>query len=543
MQALFDIERTARTFAQSFDPGTADTLRELLRSLETCLSRALPPELSLRLDREGATLRRDAGGRLRVEAPPVLRAALRELASLDLFRLFLSAAQGGLGLPLGLFYLAVSRIAARDAALALTVLVQANVVYCLARHGSEAQRQRYLARLAAGELLGTVAYTEPLAGSDAGAIRTRAEPEAGGFRITGSKCWITHGGDADLLLTSARTGGLELGITGVSTFLLEREADGVEVLGLENKTGLAGSPTAALDYPAIWIAGDRLVGREGDGGRVMFSGIGITRVGIGAQALGIGRRAFDAAVEFAGQRQQGGRLIIEHPAVEERLCRMALQLSTMENLISWASLLESRGEWHVREMSITKHYCTEALQDLTQRAIGLHGGCGCSRDYPVERCRREAVALPLFGGTSEIQWWIITRELLETVRGEAHVDYRARDSATLAELRPRCASGRLSALWEQLRSARGELWSAAERVASLPDPAPVAHLLAEAATGIEAAQALLRQACGPEAGELEAELAVAALAALEPQLAATCGRIRRGDHGASLRAALRRSLP
>ena len=525
--------------------------------MDSCGERVLPPARSVRLDREGAALRRDADGRLRVEAAPALRAGLRELAGLDLFRLFLPVEQGGLGLPLGLFYLAVQRIARQDAALALTALVQANVTYCLSRYGSDEQRRRYLPRLAGGELLGTVAYTEPQAGSDAGAIRTRADEEfalhrgasegreqgeLGGFRLSGSKCWITHGGDADLLLTSARTGGAELGIGGVSTFLVEREADGVEVVGLEDKTGLGGSPTAALDYPGIRIGAERLGGARGGGGAVMFSGIGITRVGIGAQALGIGERAFDAAVEFARQRRQGGCLIIEHALVQQRLAGMTVALSAMENLICWASLLESRGEWHVREMSVTKHYCTEALQRLTQRAIGLLGGYGCSRDYPVERCRREAVVLPLFGGTSEIQQWIITRELVETVRGAAHGDYRERDAATLAELQPRCEGSPRRAMWEQLDRARGELWRAAERVAREAEPARFAHLLAEAAVGLEVAQVLLRQACGPDAGELEQALVEEAIAGLETRLFARCALIQAGRGGERLRERVRAAL-
>jgi hypothetical protein len=316
----------------------------------------------------------------------------------------------------------------------------------------------------------------------------------------------------------------------------------VEVLGLEDKTGLAGSPTAALDYPGVWVPGDRLVGERNSGGRVMFAGIGITRVGIGGQALGIGKRAFAAAVDFAQQRRQGGRLIIEHPAVAQRLADMALALSAMENLICKVALLESQRQWHVREMSIAKLFCTEALQELTQRAIGVHGGYGCSKDYAVERCRREAVALPLFGGTSEIQAWIITRELLESVAGTANADYRARDRAEHLALEPRCSDSRLRRLWVGIGQAMDKLWTTIEQLAGKPEPEPFAPLVAEAAMHVAIAEVLLRQACGPEAGELERAMAAEAINTLDGKLAACCERVAARDSGAALRVALRTAL-
>ena len=306
MATLFEIERTVRVYARHFGEG-AETLRELLQSVTRCLDRLLPLEVSRRIDREGSTLQRAADGQLTVVRHPALEAARRELAGLDLFRVFLPEDVGGLGLPLALYHLAVQRIACYDASLALVFLVHGNASYAIDRFGSEAQRQRYLPSLACGELLATVAFTEPQAGSDAGAIRTQATLEGDRYRLEGSKSWITHGGDADLLLTTARTGPLELAIDGVSAFLLEREADGVELLGLEEKTGLAGSPTAAIAYNGISIPAERRLGAEGDGGKVMFAGVGMTRVSIAAQALGIGKRAFQAAVDFAQVRVQAAR--------------------------------------------------------------------------------------------------------------------------------------------------------------------------------------------------------------------------------------------
>jgi alkylation response protein AidB-like acyl-CoA dehydrogenase len=418
-------------------------------------------------------------------------------------------------------------------------------MYALERFGSEGQRRRWLPALAAGERLATIAFTEPEAGSDAGAIRTRAaRAECGdGWVLEGTKCWITHGGDADLMIVSARTGELALGLRGVSAFLVEREADGVELVGLEEKTGLGGSPTAALALPAIALPGDRLLGALGQGGAVMLSGVGMTRVAIAAQALGIGKRAFEAAARFALERVQGGCRIVEHDAVRARLAEMALALFAIENLVCWDARLEARGDWHVREMSIAKYYASEALQELTQRAIGVHGGCGCARCCEVERCRREAVALPLFGGTSEIQWFIIARELADDER--AGTGYRRRDGALCAELAARAAgSPRLAALAARLADAVETLWRCAERVAALEPElrAPCERELAELATASAVAQALLWQATAAGAGALEHELAAAALDRLGERAATTVAAIASGDPRRELKRLVREQL-
>ena len=532
---LFDIERTVRTYCLHLGEEHADELRELLVSVDRTLCRVLPPELSRRVDREGSTLERGPDGRLVVRRHPALQAALDELCRLGLFRVFAAEEHGGFALPLAIYYLAVQLVSYHDTSLALFFLVHGNAMYGIGRYGTPTQQARYLPRLAAGELIASVAFTEPTAGSDAGAIRTRARRDGDSWVLEGDKLWITNGGDADLLITTARTGPAERGIEGVSAFILEREADGVEVTGLEDKTGLAGSPTAALSYPGIRVPGDRLLGELDRGGRVMFAGVGMTRVNIGAQALGIAKRAFDAAAAFAGERRQGGCAIIEHDAVRQRLADMALTISAMEHLICRDSALEHRGEWHVREMSEAKYYCSEALQELTLRAINVHGGYGCSRDHVVERCRREAVALPLYGGTSEIQWYIIARELLE--RGKA--DYRARDDALCAELEAREARSDLA---RRVSAVKDQLWRLVERVAAMEDQAPFLRHLTELSTALACAQVLLWQASAPDADALERELAAVAVDRLEDRAAISVGRIGRGLDRRTLKALVRERL-
>lgn len=509
MRHIFDIDRTVKTYELYFDEH-AEVLRELLRSVAGTLERVLPPSVSRQIDREGSRLVSGKDNVLAVELHPKLDEALQTLCRLGLFRTFLPKTCGGAELPVGLYFLAVQLVSYFDTSLALAFLVHGNASYVIDRYGTVAQKRHYLPMLAGGEKLATVAFTEPNAGSDAGSIQTRAVAQGDDFVLNGNKLFITHGGDADILVTTARTGSTSAKINGVSAFIVERVGDGVQVIGLEEKTGLSGSPTAALSYDDVLIPADRLLGRMNKGGEVMFAGVGMTRVNIGAQALGIAKRAFDAAVDYALEREQGGALIIEHDPIQQRLVDMALMISAMENLIARVSLLEHQSEWHVREMSITKYYCSEALQELTLRAINVFGGYGVSKDYVVEQCRREAAALPLYGGTSEIQWLIISREFLMTVEGTARVDYRERDVELTAALAKRC-EGELAGLVEQTAVETERLWQLVETVSTVSDPVPFYRHLAELATSVSVAQVLLWQASSGWAGELEVRLAEVAV--------------------------------
>ncbi len=539
MRYLFDIERTVTTYGEYFSQHTG-LLRELLRSLARCMDRVLPPDVARQIDQEGSVLVQQGDG-IVVQRHPRLEAARCELARMDLFRLFLPQRYGGLDLPVGIYYLAVQLISYYDASLALVFLVHGNAMFVIERYGDESQKLRYLPSLAAGEQLATVAFSEPQAGSDAGGIRTTAVREGAHYVLNGSKTWITHGGDADVLVTTARTLPAEAGIKGVSTFILEREADGVELVGLEEKTGLSGSPTAELRYTDLHIPLQRLLGAEGQGGTVMFAGVGMTRVNIGAQALGIAKRAFDAAASFALERRQGGDLIVEYDAIQQRFVEMAFPISVMESLICRLASLEDQRQWHVREMAITKYFCSEALQELTQRAINVFGGYGVSRDFVVERCRREAVALPLFGGTSEIQWIIISRELINALSGTAHCDYRARDEETIARLGERCGE-EYEPLLRRLDRARAKLWRLVAEVAELSDPVPYFRHLADLSAALAAAEVLLWRATATDADEIDHELCLLAFDRLEDRVSVTHDRITRRVARGALKQALRRRL-
>lgn len=498
-RSIFTIDRTVRTFVRYFE-GHGETVRHILESVHRLLQRLIPPEVARSVDREGSRLEHRAGGSARVVCHPALQRALKELAALGAFRVFVPSQYGGLELPVGIYYAIVQLVSTFETSLALWFLVHGNAMYVLNQFGTEPQKERYLPAMAAGDRYGGVAFTEPLAGSDAGSIRMRAVRRGGSFVLNGTKSWITNGGDADILITTARTGPLELGFGGVSVFVVEREADGVSVTRLEEKTGLAGSPTAELLYDNVTVPGDRVVGQLGAGGRIALSGIGMTRANIGAQAIGIAKRAFSAACDYAIQRQQGGRCIVRHPAIQERLGWMATLISAMENLLYWAASVESQGDWYVREASIAKYFSSELLQELTMRAINVFGGYGCSKEFVVEQCRREAVALPLYGGTSEVQWYIISRELMSPQAA----DYRDRitlfDERTLRMMSP-ARRARLNGLTTLLQTDQALLAQAVHRVGQIPpDRQPLLYQhLAEMASWNEAARVMLRAAATGDA--------------------------------------------
>ncbi len=536
MRRIFTIDRTVRTYSLYFDEH-ADVLRELLHSIARTLERRLPPKVSQQIDRQGCSLCKDKNGKLFVRRNPAIEDALHDLIDLGLFRIFAETKVGGYELPLAIYYLAVQLVSYFDTSLALNFLVHGNAMYIIERYGTEEQKRTYLPDLASGQRLATVAFTEPNAGSDAGSIRTTATLLEDAYCLSGNKLFITNGGDADILVTTARTASLDAGIHGVSTFIIEREVDGVEVVGLEDKTALNGSPTAALSYNNIRIPKHRLLGAINHGGEVMFAGVGMTRVNIGAQALGIAKRAFDAACDFALERQQGGCVIVEHDAIQKRLAEMALTISAMENLICYVSKLEFECSWHVREMSVAKSYCSEELQKLTMWAVNVFGGYGVSKDYPVERCRREGLALPLYGGTSEIHWFIICRELIEDLNGKYMQRYKNRDDVFFQSLLKR-STGFVKELTVRTKNAGEELWECVRHVAAQADPVPYYSYLAELEVSKMVAQVLLWQASDRKAGTFERELAGAAVDSLENQLYLARRRIFSGETNANLKSAM-----
>lgn len=335
-----------------------------------------------------------------------------QLAELGLLGLQVPEKYGGSGMDTVSAALAVERIAWADGSVALSVAAHNSLCTAhILRFGNEPQKQRYLPRLARGEALGAWCLTEPHAGSDAAALRTRAERRADRYVLNGTKSFVTQGSVAGLYVVLARTGGE--GPAGISAFVVERDTPGVRVGKKEDKLGLRASDTAEVVFEDVEVPEENRLGEEGEGYpqamRVLEGG----RIGIGAMAVGIGRAALEAAVEYAKNRVAFGQPIAQFQAVQWMLADSAVELDAAWLLVLRAAWLADQGLPFRREASMAKLYAAEAAHRAADRALQVHGGYGYIRGYPVERYYRDVRLCEIGEGTSEIQRLIVAKAILQ----------------------------------------------------------------------------------------------------------------------------------
>jgi alkylation response protein AidB-like acyl-CoA dehydrogenase len=280
----------------------------------------------------------------------------------------------------------------------------------LLAYGTEEQRARFVPPLARGEHLGAFALTEPEAGSDAGALRTRAEAEGDGWRITGAKQWITNGRYAGTFLLFARTDQEQPGSRGVSAFVLD--AEHVRVTRDEEKLGLNSSVTNDIVIEGAVVGRDRLLHEEGKGFRVAMGTLDGGRIGSAAQAVGIAQAAYDVAREYAKERHAFGRAIAEFQAIQQKLADMSTEIDAARLLVYRAAWLKEKGEPHTEAGAKAKLFASEMARRQTGEAIQILGGYGYTKEFPVERYYRDAKVTEIYEGTSEIQRLVIAREIL-----------------------------------------------------------------------------------------------------------------------------------
>jgi alkylation response protein AidB-like acyl-CoA dehydrogenase len=276
--------------------------------------------------------------------------------------------------------------------------------------GTPEQRKRYLPPLATGEKIAAYALTEPGSGSDAGALRTRADPDGDGWKITGAKQWITNGRYAGTFLLFARTDFDTAGARGVSAFILD--ADHVRITRDEEKLGLNSSTTNDLVVEGALVDRDRLLYEENKGFRVAMQTLDGGRIGIAAQAVGIAQAAYDVAREYAKQRQTFGKRISEHQAIQFKLADMATEIDAARLLVHRAATLKDRGEPVTEAGAKAKLFASSVAQRHTGEAIQILGGYGYTKEFPVERYYRDAKITEIYEGTSEIQRLVIARSIL-----------------------------------------------------------------------------------------------------------------------------------
>jgi alkylation response protein AidB-like acyl-CoA dehydrogenase len=328
---------------------------------------------------------------------------------------------GGAGQPYEVYLQALEEIAAAWASVGVGLSVHVMSCYPLATFGSDAQRERRLGEMLGGELLGGYCLSEADAGSDPAAMRTRAvrvddasapggtDGTAPGYRVSGSKAWVTHGGEADFYTLFARTS--EDRSRGISCFLAPGEAPGLTVQAPERKMGLTGSTTATLDFDGVALEADRLVGTEGQGLPIALQALDSGRLGIAAVATGLAQGSLDAAVAYAKERETFGRPIIDHQGLGFLLADMAAAVESARAVTLEAARRRDRGLPFARQSSIAKLVATDAAMKVTTDAVQVLGGFGYTKEFPVERHMREAKVMQIFEGTNQIQRMVIARHL------------------------------------------------------------------------------------------------------------------------------------
>jgi alkylation response protein AidB-like acyl-CoA dehydrogenase len=334
-----------------------------------------------------------------------------KLAELGLMGVCIPEEYGGAGADFLSYILVLEELSRADAGVGVTVAVHTSACTLpLLTFGTEEQRARFVPPLAQGEYLGAFALTEAEAGSDAGALRTRAEPDDGGWRITGAKQWITNGRYAGTFLLFARTDPDTPGARGVSAFVVD--ADHVRVTRDEEKLGLNSSVTNDIVLEGAHVERDRLLHDEGKGFRVAMKTLDGGRIGIAAQALGIAQAAYDVAREYAKERRAFGRAIAEHQAIQHKLADMSTEIDAARLLTYRAAWLKQEGRSHTEAGAKAKLFASETARRQTGEAIQILGGYGYTKEFPVERYYRDAKITEIYEGTSEIQRLVIARSVL-----------------------------------------------------------------------------------------------------------------------------------
>lgn len=337
--------------------------------------------------------------------------AIEEMASLGFLGMLVPEDYDGVGADNLSYALALMEVAEGDGSCS-TVMSVHNSVGCmpLLRYGSEAQKERFLKPMARGEMLGAFCLTEPQAGSDAAALRTKARKDGNHFVLDGVKQFITSGRNADVAIVFAVTDP-DKGKRGISAFIVPTDAPGYEVASTEHKLGQKASDTCQISLEACRLTPDHLLGEEGEGYRIALSNLEGGRIGIAAQSVGMARAAYQAALGYAKERQSFGKPIVEHQAVAFRLADMATQIHASELMVIEAARLRDAAQPCLKEASMAKLFASEMAERVCSDAIQIHGGYGYLNDFPVERIYRDVRVCQIYEGTSDVQRMVIGREI------------------------------------------------------------------------------------------------------------------------------------
>jgi alkylation response protein AidB-like acyl-CoA dehydrogenase len=385
--------------------GLTDIQEEILKTVRTFVEEKILP-VATELEHKD-------------EYPTEIVEGLKELG---LFGLMIPEEYGGLGESLLTYALCVEEIARGWMSVSGVINTHFIVAHMLMAHGTDEQKQKYLPRMATGEVRGAFSMSEPGLGSDVSAVSTKAvRAEDGAYSITGQKMWLTNGGTSNLVALLVKTDeGADSVYRNMTTFLVEKEpglgevAQGVTVPGKIDKMGYKGVDTTEMVLEGHRIAADQILGGEpGKGFYQMMDGVEVGRVNVAARACGIALRAFELGIAYAQQRHTFGKPIADHQAVLFRLAEMATKVEAAHTMMVRAARLKDRGERMDVEAGMAKMLASEYCNEVVEASFRIHGGYGYSKEYEIERLYREAAFMLIGEGTSDIQKMIIGRRLLQ----------------------------------------------------------------------------------------------------------------------------------
>jgi butyryl-CoA dehydrogenase len=343
-------------------------------------------------------------------------ANVKQMADMGLMGMMVSEEFGGAGLDALSYAMCMEEISAACASTGVIMSVNNSLVCWPIDHfGTPEQKKKWLVPLAKGEKLGCFALSEPSAGSDPGGLRLTATKADGGYSLRGTKNWITNGKEADTAIVFA-TVDITKGNKGVTAFIVDTKSKGFTVSKLEDKLGITASSTAQLFFDDVFVLADCLLGAEGQGLKIALSTLDGGRIGIAAQALGIGRCALEASKKFASEREQFGAPISKLQAIQFHIADMAVRMQSARLLVWNAARLKDLGVKYSKEAAMAKLAASEAAMWVATKAIQVHGGYGYTKEYVVERNFRDAKITEIYEGTSEIQRIVIAAQEFAELR-------------------------------------------------------------------------------------------------------------------------------
>ena len=340
-------------------------------------------------------------------------AQVKKMGELGFLGMMVDPKYGGSGLDTVSYALVMEELSKIDASASVVVSVNNSLVcWGLEAFGNEEQKQKYLTRLASGEIIGAFCLSEPEAGSDATSQKTTAIDKGDHYILNGTKNWITNGGTAEVYLVIAQTD-RDKGHKGINALIVEKGMNGFEIGPKENKLGIRGSDTHSLNFNDVKVPKENRIGEDGFGFKFAMKTLSGGRIGIAAQALGIAAGAYEMALKYSKERKAFGTEICNHQAIAFKLADMHTQIEAARHLVYKAAWDKDQGNNYDLSSAMAKLYASQVAMDTSIEAVQIHGGNGFVKDYHVERMMRDAKITQIYEGTSEIQKIVISRSILK----------------------------------------------------------------------------------------------------------------------------------